>query len=222
MSVFVIVKSAISLDGFMDDTSHDRRVFSNQQDFERVDDVRASCDAILVGAETIRNDNPRLLVRSQQRRAEREARGELPDPMKATITTSGRFSHDAAFFFAGESPKLVYVPSSRHAPIEASIQRHATVVAAGRESVDPVLVLRDLGKRRVKRLLIEGGGKVLDLFFSAGLVDEVQLSVAPVVLGSAGRARFSWGTPKPPSNAWHLREVGRVGDLVTITYRRIT
>ena len=63
-----------------------RLLLSNEADFDRVDAVRASCDAILVGATTVRNDNPRLLVRSQALREERSARGLAPTPMKVTVT----------------------------------------------------------------------------------------------------------------------------------------
>ena len=56
----------------------DRVLFSNDADFDRVDAVRAGCDAILVGAATVRNDDPRLLVRDPARRARRVARGHAP------------------------------------------------------------------------------------------------------------------------------------------------
>jgi 5-amino-6-(5-phosphoribosylamino)uracil reductase len=65
---YVLLSCAASIDGYIDDTSETRLLLSNDTDFDRVDDVRASCDAILVGATTIRKDNPRLLVRSQARR----------------------------------------------------------------------------------------------------------------------------------------------------------
>ena len=63
----VLLSVATSVDGYVDDTSEVRLLLSNQGDFDWVDEVRASVDAILVGANTIRRDNPRLLVRSAQR-----------------------------------------------------------------------------------------------------------------------------------------------------------
>src|SRR4029078_840944 len=90
-----------------------RLALSNEADFDRVDQVRASCDAIMVGAVTVRTDNPRLLVRSPARREERIARGVPSSPKKITVTT--RVDLDAAsnFFTAGEAEKLVYTPSPR-------------------------------------------------------------------------------------------------------------
>ena len=71
----------MSIDGYIHDGSDTRLLLSNDADFDRVDAVRAGCDAILVGANTVRRDNPRLLVRSAARRAARVARG-LP-PLEA-------------------------------------------------------------------------------------------------------------------------------------------
>ena len=68
----------MSIDGYLDTATDARLVLSNDADLDRVDGVRAGCDAILVGAETIRRDNPRLLVRSQARRDQRVARGSSP------------------------------------------------------------------------------------------------------------------------------------------------
>src|SRR2546428_9593973 len=75
---YVLLSCAMSIDGYIQDTTETRLLLSNDADFDRVDAVRADCDAILVGADTIRQDNPRLLVRSQARRDARLARGLPP------------------------------------------------------------------------------------------------------------------------------------------------
>ncbi|MFB8016906.1 RibD family protein, partial [Streptomyces rochei] len=72
---YVLLSAATSVDGYLDDTSPERLLLSNAEDFDRVDEVRASCDAILIGATTMRKDNPRLLVNSEERRAKRLAEG---------------------------------------------------------------------------------------------------------------------------------------------------
>ena len=80
---YTLLSCGMSIDGYIDGATGERLLLSNAADFDRVDAVRASCDAILVGAETVRIDNPRLLVRSQARRDERATgdagrRHELP------------------------------------------------------------------------------------------------------------------------------------------------
>ena len=71
---YVLLSAAVSVDGYLDDTNPERLLLSNAEDFDRVDEVRAGVDAILIGATTMRRDNPRLLVNSEDRRAARVAR----------------------------------------------------------------------------------------------------------------------------------------------------
>ena len=85
----VILSAAMSLDGHLDDTTPDRLMLSDEADFDRVDALRAASDAIMVGAETIRRDDPRLLVRDPERRADRVRRGLAEHPVKVTVTGAG-------------------------------------------------------------------------------------------------------------------------------------
>lgn len=75
---YVLLSCAMSVDGYIDDTTPQRLLLSNQADFDRVDQVRAESDAILIGATTLRRDNPRLIVNSAERRRAREERGLPP------------------------------------------------------------------------------------------------------------------------------------------------
>jgi len=108
---YVLLSCAASGDGYIDDATDERLLLSNDEDFDRVDEVRAGCDAILVGANTIRQDNPRLLVRSEARRAERISRGQSESPIKVTLTGCGNLNPDAKFFTAGDVDKIVYAAS---------------------------------------------------------------------------------------------------------------
>ena len=75
MRPYVLLSAAVSVDGYLDDASSRRLLLSGEADFDRVDEVRAGVDAILVGATTVRRDDPRLRVRSDARRDARVARG---------------------------------------------------------------------------------------------------------------------------------------------------
>ncbi len=101
---YVLLSVAASVDGYIDDASARRLILSDAADLDRVDELRAGCDAILVGAGTIRRDNPRLLVRSPARRAARLARGLTASPAKVTLTRSGDLDPAASFFTAGDPP----------------------------------------------------------------------------------------------------------------------
>src|SRR5205809_7953303 len=95
---YTLLSCALSIDGYLGSAAPRRLELSNDADFDRDDAVRASCDAILVGAATVRNDNPRLRVRSQARREERTARRLPPVPIKVTVTGRGQLHACAAFF----------------------------------------------------------------------------------------------------------------------------
>ena len=103
---YTILSCAVSLDGYLDDASPDRLILSGPEDLDEVDELRASVDAILVGAGTIRADNPRLLVRSPARIAWRVARGMPEHPLRVTMTRSGDLD-PAARFFTGPGQSLV-------------------------------------------------------------------------------------------------------------------
>src|SRR5881398_1605869 len=104
---YTLLSCCVSIDGYIGNAAS-RLLLSNDADFDRVDAVRASCDAILVGAETVRIDNPRLLVRSPIRRVARATRGLPPSPMKVTVTRRAELDARADFFTAGEAEKIVY------------------------------------------------------------------------------------------------------------------
>src|SRR5881628_2678715 len=95
---YTLLSCGMSIDGYLGGATPRRLELSNDADFDRVDEVRASCDAILVGAATVRNDNPRLLVRSQARREQRTARGLPPLPMNVTVTGRAELDACADFF----------------------------------------------------------------------------------------------------------------------------
>ena len=127
---YTLLSCSVSIDGYIGSATS-RLLLSNDDDFERVDAVRASCDAILVGAATVRMDNPRLLVRSRRaaRAADRPRRA--PSPMKVTVTRRAELDPDANFFTAGDVEKLVYCPSPRVPDARARLEPAATVVDGG-------------------------------------------------------------------------------------------
>lgn len=168
---YVLLSAAASLDGYLDDSTDTRLLLSNDEDFDRVDELRAGADAIMVGAGTVRVDDPRLLVRSPVRRRERGAAGLRESPTKVTLTSGGDLDPAARFFTTGDGDKLVYVASSALAGARERLAGEATLVDAG-QPLKMATVLADLCERGVARLMVEGGGTVHTCLLKAGLVDE--------------------------------------------------
>ena len=216
---YTILSCGVSLDGYLDAATQERLVLSNPADLERVDQVRAECDAILVGAATVRNDNPRLLVRATSLRQGRRARGVPEHPTKVTITGSGHLDACSNFFTTGDNEKLVYAASRAVPELRCRLGPVATVVDGG-QRVDLSTVVEDLHDRGVRRLMVEGGGQVHTQLLTADLADELHLVVAPFFVGDPRGRRFVGDGPFPwnPDRRAELVDVRRIGDVVLLRY----
>lgn len=206
----------MSLDGCIDDASPRRLLLSDEADLDRVDAERAASDAILVGANTVRRDDPRLLVRSPARRAARARRGLPASPLKVTVTRRGELDPSARFFaeMEGAAGALVYCASAAVAKARQRLGGVAEVVDAG-DPVELAWLLRDLARRGVQRLLVEGGSTIQAQLLGAGLADELHLAVAPLLVGDAAAPRFAGGARVSGLN---LLEARPVGELVLLRY----
>jgi 5-amino-6-(5-phosphoribosylamino)uracil reductase len=216
---YTVLSCCVSLDGYLDDAGPERLVLSPAADLDRVDAERAGCDAILVGAETVRRDDPRLLVRSDACRASRVARGLPPTPLRVTVTRGGNLPPDARIFTEPGSGTLVYVPTSAVEPLANRLQGSATVVHAGAR-VELSWVLTDLASRGVARLMVEGGRRVLTSFLTTDLVDELQLVVAPLFVGDPQAPRFvdAGAFPWTVTNRARLADLRQIGDAALLRY----
>jgi 5-amino-6-(5-phosphoribosylamino)uracil reductase len=216
---YTILSCSISLDGYLGGATEERLVLSNDADLARVDRVRAECDAILVGAGTVRDDNPRLLVRDPALREQRRARGLAESPAKVTMTRHAQLDAGSNFFATGDSEKIVYCPSASLPAARGRLSRVATVVDGG-QRVEVGRLTEDLFDRGVRRLMVEGGGRVHTQFLTAAAADELHLVVAPFFVGSSQARRFV-GDGAFPWNAGHrarLAETRQIGDVVLLRY----
>ncbi|MFG3517588.1 RibD family protein [Streptomyces bobili] len=215
---YVLLSAAMSVDGYLDDTSLDRLRLSNAEDFDRVDQVRAESDAILIGANTMRRDNPRLLVNSDARRAQRVADGKPEYPLKVTVTATGDLSADLNFWHHG-GDKLVVTVDSAVEKVRATLGDLAAVVSVGPD-LDWGLVLDELGRRGVGRLMVEGGGTIHTQLMSQNLADEVHLAIAPLLVGQPEAARFLGPADYPGGSTARMKvlEVRAIDDVVFVRY----
>jgi len=149
--------------------------------------LRRRCDAILVGAETVRADDPRLTVRGPS------ARGGKEQPYRVVMTRSGNLPPTAAIFTDEHRERTLVVRNQ-------SIRQ----------------VLKRLGTLGVNTVLIEGGGTILAQAFSHGLVDEVCFYLAPLISGS-GRPVVDPGFFRGSSAGVANLEIRRVGPDIRIS-----
>jgi riboflavin-specific deaminase-like protein len=219
---YVLISCAMSVDGRLDDTSPERLVLSGPADLARVDELRATCDAIVVGANTVRRDNPRLLIRDPELRLRRLAAGRAEHPVRVTLTARGDLDPSARFFqppagSAGPGAAvarrpIVYCARPAVAATQARLGTLADVIDAG----DPASVrfmLENLTEGGCARVLIEGGARLVREVLVSGLADELQLAVAPFFVGQREAPAFGLPGPYPagPADPMTLAEVRRVG-----------
>jgi len=212
---YVLLSAAVSLDGCLDDTGPERLLLSSPADFDRVDEVRASVDAILVGAGTIRADNPRLLVNSPERRAARVASGRPEYPLKVTVSGSGELDPAARFWHTG-GDKVVYTTD------KGGERARALGIAADIVPLGPDLDWRRLLEhlhevRGVRRLMVEGGGRIHTQLLQQGLADELQLVLAPLFVGDPDAPRL-FGPGGYQGGRLRLVESRRIEDVVLMRY----
>ncbi|AMW11403.1 5-amino-6-(5-phosphoribosylamino)uracil reductase [Streptomyces qaidamensis] len=212
---YVLLSAAVSLDGYLDDTGPDRLLLSSPADFDRVDEVRAGVDAILIGAGTIRADNPRLLVNSEERRAARRAAGKPEYPLKVTVSGSGDLDPDARFWHTG-GEKLLYT-TDRGAERACSLGLATDVVPLGADLDWRRLLTHLHDVRGVRRLMVEGGGLIHTQLLTQGLADELQLVLAPLFVGDPGAPRL-FGPGGYQGGRLRLLETRRIEDVVLMRY----
>ena len=218
---YVILKSAMSVDGYIDDANAETLVLSSEADWEEVWSVRASCDAVLVGAGTIRSDNCVIDLPARWQSC-RKSRGVSRLPLRVTMTRSGNLEPDNCFFdnSARDDPAIILCPSNHSDKMSNLFAGVATVIGFPVE-LDPVRsVLESLYALGVSRLLIEGGSNIATLFLESGGVDEIQISIAPFFVGQREAVPFvlPGRFPHDSSNRMKIKDARVVGDMAVLTY----
>lgn len=206
----VFASAAVTADGYLDNSSGERLIISTPEDWAEVFRLRALQDAILVGAETLRRDNPSLVIREEEVRMRRLLEGRNPDLVKVTVTATGRLTPDMNFFTRGQGEKIVFSLQALPQLIGA-----ATVIVS-EKPLTAKFIVTELEKRGIERLFIEGGAKTLKMFLKEDLVDTLRLAVNPdLQLGEdadAPQLDIAWNRPDIPCICEHF------GNMEVTTY----
>ena len=191
----VVGRLAQTLDGRIATASGSSRWIGGPGDILHTHRLRALCHAVVVGAGTVRHDDPLLTTR--------EVAG--PSPVRVVIDTDRRLSAEYRVFGEGPPTLLACAEDApgpqRHG--RAEVLRLPRAAAGG---ITPAVLLRALAARGLSRIFVEGGGLTVSRFLAAGCLDHLHVTVAPVLLGS--------GIP-----AFTLPEVPRIADGLRFTWR---
>lgn len=206
---YVILNVATTADGKTDSTTRRGAAISSPRDLERVDALRASVDAILVGGNTLLGDDPRLAVKSATLRAERQARGLSENPIKVGIVTQANLRRDSRFLTAGPARVMIFTTQQTSAEQIGSLREQGVqVFVMGAQRVDPSAMMDCLKQNGIERLLVEGGGTLNLELIKQGLVDEINVYIATLVFGGASAPTLADGMGLPREQAIPLQLVG--------------
>lgn len=163
-----------SLDGFIATPSGDSQFVTGDDNVVHMHRLRALCDAIVVGAGTVAADDPRLTTR----------RVAGPNPLRVIVDLDRRLDPSAQVFVDGAAPTLYYCSRTQVARGETHVGA-ATIVPVDATDLPRALaaLVQDLRLRECARVFVEGGGVTVSAFLEAGLLDCLQITIAPVLIG---------------------------------------
>lgn len=217
----VFINAAMSLDGKISTREREQLIISDKVDMERVDRLRAEADAIVVGGETLRNDNPRLTVRSEHLRVEREGEGLDIDPIKVVVTGSGNVPLDSYFIREGSGPKFVFTTGKADRDKIEALSGLSKVFVVGEEKVDFDQMLEILAQHGVRRVMVEGGATLNFEMIQARVVDEVHVTISPCIIGGTDSPTLVDGKGFTGTGIKDLELIscGESGGSVRVKYR---
>ncbi len=192
---YVFINVAATADGKIDTFERKGAAISSRRDKERVDELRAGADAVIVGGRTLLEENPKLIVKSEALREGRVRRGMPQNPIKVGIVTSADIHPDSDFLNAGPARIVIFTTNrTSKEQVEFLRGRNVEVFIHESERVDLSQVLEKLYELGARRVMIEGGGTVNFEFLRAGLVDELMIYIAPMIFGGDNAPTLAAGT----------------------------
>jgi len=176
---FVVLKCAATLDGRIATRTGDSKWITNPHSRHFVHELRHAADAVMVGIGTVVKDNPRLTTRLEGRKSS--------DPMRIVLDTHLSMPLDAKLLHLSSNSDTLIVSSSSVSPEKRkSLQRAGVQLLSmdcHEDRIDLKALVRELGRREITSLLIEGGSRVNGSALRAGIVDKVHMFYAPKICG---------------------------------------
>jgi 5-amino-6-(5-phosphoribosylamino)uracil reductase len=225
----VIANVAVSVDGKLDARVREGGGFSSRFDRDRMDELRGRADALVVGAGTVRVEDPPLRVRDPSRRHQRAAAGRYEELSVVVLSRSGDLPPGARFLREPARRRILAVPAEGgSAEAMQGLERLVhdgllEVFRAGVEGVDLEALLAELAEDGHQTVLVEGGGEVLASFLDEDLLDELYVTICPCLIGGerAPTAVDGEGWPLDQRRRMELTDLERVGDELFLHYELV-
>ncbi len=212
---------AVSLDGKITTAEGGPPRFASKTDKRHLMEQRARADAVLLGGASVRNENPRLVV-GKRFETERRRRGQSLQPMVAVVSASGNLGPDPRFLQTQGEVRL-YTSTQSRGPRNHLPGLEVIRMPAGKDGELPLgRIVAGLWNSGVRKLQCEGGGELVQRMLRLDLIDELSLTICPVVIGgrttpsAAGGSGFSLAEIA----RFGLVSVRRTGNELYTVYRR--
>lgn len=221
--MLVSVNMAMSMDGKIATKSRGPMKLGTRADSLRMSELRAQNDAVINGAGTFRAYPFPLLVKSPKLVRRRMRRGQSAHPISAIVSSDLRIPRRTPWEKSSSTERWVFCGSKASRRSQLSFEKNGVKVIRCRgPRPSPEEILHAFSGARVKKVLLEGGGDFNASFLEAGLIDQVHLTLAPLVIG--GRESPSWiqgqGYALGSFPRFRLKSAKRVKDELFLTYRR--
>jgi len=205
---YVYINVAATADGKIDTYERRGAAISSQRDKERVDQLRAEADAIMIGGHTLHDEDPRLTVKSESLRAERLVRGLPANPAKVGVSSRLNLKSDSKFLNEGDT-RIYLFTTSQTDETQLKMLRScgAEIFIHDGERVNLNAMLSTLKNQGVNRLMVEGGATLNFELMRLGLVNELTIFIAPMIFGGESAPSIAAGSGLIRSEAILLKRV---------------
>ncbi len=218
----VSVNVAMSIDGKIASILREQLVISGPSDFDRVDSLRAQCDAIMVGVQTILADDPKLLIRSEELSSDRVGEGMSAHPARIVVDSLGRTPNSAQVMGDDARTFILLSEIAEKERVQELKRLGATTIVSGEERVDIEGAMELLKDEGIENILVEGGGELIFTLMDRNLVDLLTVYIAPMIIGGGNAPTLADGegfVDKFPR--FTLTQVQKKDDGVVLYFKKI-
>ena len=219
---FVAATFAMTIDGKITTRAYSPVDFTSREEKKHLLRRRSLGDAVLIGRSTLTHDNVRLGLPDPAMRAEREARGQAPWPLRVVISNEGRIDPGLNIFQTDFSRIVIFSTTRMPRKYQKALREKATLRLGVAERVDLARMLQILrDEYDVRYVACEGGAELFRGLLELRLVDQLNLTLAPYIFGGKNAPTLTGrrATFLPKSVRGSLREMRTVGDECFVEYR---
>jgi len=211
----LILSAAISIDGKIATINGDSKL-SSLKDIKRVHKLRSKIDAIIIGKNTLENDDPLLTVRHVSGK----------NPIRIILDSRGTISLKSKIIKTARRVSTIIVTTEKISKKNRLLleKNSAEVIVSGKNTINIKQLMHELSKRKIKSVLLEGGGITNWEFFKQGIVDEIIVTVTPYILGGRNAVTLVEGEGFKKilsSSKFRLKETSRLGNELILHYTKL-